>query len=503
MDPIIDIHLRPVLLLGSGVGKTFVPTTSRWCKPSFTLLSMSLSSHVSLALPSEHVPPPPTLVKDDSTARDAVRQRLAPKSRLSRVFSLPRLRLQRTSSSTKSLTRDPRLSEPLAEAGTSIQEEPPAITTASTLESAPITLDDNSIKGKDDETKDRYEWAIVYENQRGATLFSIPYYSALSLLPTDPSAFTLPNASSRRSEQPPITLATYPLPDGNWRWVSRAWMIDMRSNSGIVQHDGFEYNWVFRRHNWRAQVGFLSAGGWVRRRRWVRLMMRPAKNKTHIETQGTASSSSTSSRNNLLRHSMTSSNLTGLSEFPHTLVESVWFGNDNDWKRCRSLMLRYAQDGRKLDLWRTWLGYYHPAYRDQFTDLVNVGKGKGKQKQWTEDDGPLPSQLLEPDAASYRSMTPPPREYIAPVLHRHGRDLLQIFVYPDSRVQFLRLLGKAGLLPDLRINIGSDFNTSEVEFWSYTSDLEEPKHLDIRDTSPTPNTSTSLLLASHQLSDGE
>jgi hypothetical protein len=34
-----------------------------------------------------------------------------------------------------------------------------------------------------DETKDIYCWAIIYENQRGLTLFSTPYYSRLGLLP--------------------------------------------------------------------------------------------------------------------------------------------------------------------------------------------------------------------------------------------------------------------------------------------------------------------------------
>jgi hypothetical protein len=394
---------------------------------------------------------------------------------------------------------------------------------------APIVLNDVAIQREHGDAVDKYEWAIVYENQRGQvsssladpftakipdfsmTLFSIPYYSALSLLPTDPYAFTLPNASHKRSEQPPITLATYPLPDGNWRWVSRAWMIDMRSESGIIQHDGFEYNWVFRRHNWRAEVGFLSAGGWVRRRRWVRLMMRPAKNKLHADLEDSTSSGSVSSRINLLRHSMTSSSLTSLSDFQRATAETVWHGNEDDWWRCRSLMLHYARDGRKLDLWRIWLGYHHPAYQDLFRDPFDSGKGKRRQKQWTEDEGPLPSQLLEPDAASHRSMTPPPREYIIPVLHKHasieshlvifhtheliqGRDLLQIFVYPESRVQFIKLLGKADLLSDLGVSIGPNFTASEVDFWSYTSGLsEELKRLDIKDAAPTPATSSSLL----------
>lgn len=447
---------------------------------------MSSTSQESLPFPSDYIPPPPSLAQDDSVA-DAIHQRLTPKSRLLRVLSFQKLRLRTSSSSKKSLRNDSNPSETPVEAN-SVQEFSATIST-STPNDIPITLNGGP-KGEEDENTDRYEWAVVYENQRGMTLFSIPYYSALSLLPSDPSAFTLPNASHKRSEQPPITLTTYPLPDGSWRWVSRAWMIDMRnSDSGVVQHDGFEYNWVFRRHNWRAQVGFLSAGGWVRRRRWVRLMMRPAKNKPHADFEGSASSSSASSRTNLLRHSTTPSNLSSLSELHNVTVETVWYGNEDDWRRCRSLMIRYARDGRKLDLWRIWLGYYHPSYQNHFVDTSDADKGKRRHKQWTEDDGPLPSQHLEVDAASHQSMTPPPREYFIPILHKHGRDLLHLFIYPDSRVQFVKLLGKVGLLADLGVSIGSDFSTSELEFWSYTSGLdEELKHLQsAKASTPTPS----------------
>jgi hypothetical protein len=147
------------------------------------------------------------------------------------------------------------------------------------------------------EDKDVYRWAIIYENQRGyafhicpcnfaehliqflfsITIFSTAYYSGLSLLPSDPLPFTIPCSSAKRSKQPKVSLTEYPLPDGTWRWVSKTWMIDMRSDSGEVQHDGFEYNWRFRQNNWNSEVGTLSIGGWVRRRRWVRLMMRPAQ----------------------------------------------------------------------------------------------------------------------------------------------------------------------------------------------------------------------------------
>jgi hypothetical protein len=252
------------------------------------------------------------------------------------------------------------------------------------------------------------------DNISSMTLFSIPYYSALSLLPMDPLAFTLPNAPGKRSEQPEITLSTYPLPDGDWRWVSRAWMIDMRSDTGIVQHDGFEYNWTFRRHKWRPEVGFLSAGGWVRRRRWIRLMMRPRKARLHSDPEGLTSSTSE-------RCSMTSPNPIDLPDLPHAhvITESVWRGDESDWSRCRLLMLRYGQDGRKIDLWKIWLGFCRSADQDQFCCSGELGKGRGKQRRWTEGDWSFTSEFSEPDIASHPTTTPPLREYLIPVLRQY------------------------------------------------------------------------------------
>ncbi|KIK93743.1 hypothetical protein PAXRUDRAFT_144397, partial [Paxillus rubicundulus Ve08.2h10] len=116
------------------------------------------------------------------------------------------------------------------------------------------------------------------------TIFSTPFYSRLSLLPTDPQPFTIPSSNNNRARQPNVSLTNYPLPDGTWRWVSKAWMIDMRTDLGGVQHDGFEYNWLFCKKHWHADSGKFGAGAWVRRRRWVRLMMRPAKRKFDSES---------------------------------------------------------------------------------------------------------------------------------------------------------------------------------------------------------------------------
>jgi hypothetical protein len=44
-------------------------------------------------------------------------------------------------------------------------------------------------------------------------------------------------------------------------------------------------------------------------------------------------------------------------------------------------------------------------------------------------------------------------------------------VFPESRVQFLKLLGQAGLLPELNFGLGIGFGSTEIDFWSYASGL--------------------------------
>jgi len=85
-------------------------------------------------------PPPPSLAQD-SFVIDAIHKRLSSKSRF-----FPKLRLR-----------------------TNKKESPlqlPNIN-VSVPDCASIKLDNLAIEEQHDETKDRYEWAIVYENQRG------------------------------------------------------------------------------------------------------------------------------------------------------------------------------------------------------------------------------------------------------------------------------------------------------------------------------------------------
>ncbi|KAJ3512431.1 hypothetical protein NLJ89_g3519 [Agrocybe chaxingu] len=422
-------------------------------------------------------PPPPPLLQHDPEGLFLARQKLLPKSRLARLFSKTNLR----SSSSPDLARHKATSSRRSSiANAQLQEEidPLSVDT----NDIQIKLDSSALGGEDDVYTDRYEWAVVYENQRGATVFSIPYYSSLSLLPSDPSPFTLPNASLKRSKQPPISLENYPLPDGNWRWVSRCWMIDMRSDSGEVQHDGFEYNWMFRQHNWRAQVGSFNAGGWVRRRRWIRLMVRPAKphkeDSDGFETPSTTSFKASEPKRH--RHSMASSfppsigmgatNVT--DQLAQLDPDNVWLGDDveADWQRCRAIMKRIGRDGRKLDLWRLWLGFYHPEHKDKF---VGDESTRRREKQWTEDEEPLPSEVVASDILSREAVAIAPKHRITAVLREHGQQILHLFVFPDSRAQLLKLLGQVGLLPEVNTGLGIGFGSTEVEFWSYASGLGE------------------------------
>lgn len=163
---------------------------------------------------------------------------------------------------------------------------------------------------------------VMYENQRGMSLFGKKWYSANSLLPSDPTAYTLPtelpgvttiaaserNRRSRaarlrghtrgrsastsalpdsqdtssssadtKTSQPKAfkrktidtgyDLKTYQTPSPEWIWLT-PWMVNMRLDA---DEQGFRYNLWFHRRGWRSHAGRLNWWGWVRRREWMRL----------------------------------------------------------------------------------------------------------------------------------------------------------------------------------------------------------------------------------------
>lgn len=330
----------------------------------------------------------------------------------------------------------------------------------------------------DDESRDIYEWAILYENQRGITVFSIPYYSKLSLLPTDPPPYTVPNeptghgrgnTSQRQTLRAPAALADYQLPDPTWRWVSKFWMVDMRGD-GEVQQDGYEYNWCFRSQGWRSSIGSFNAGGWVRRRRWVRLMMRPATTGP-LPASSASDSTSTSPLPSLITQTLSSATTDSSVKTDHEGTH-IWRGDDEDWVRVRDALREFRSDGRRLEAWERWLGLEERALLAHAAGRLGIGMGNGAKMRM--DDWDL-RHALDPASPVSKDTTPgtaltrapaPSKEIMLPVLRENFRRILGAFVFPDSRAQFVELVRLAGYdensIPDL-----SKFD-SRSDFWSLT-----------------------------------
>lgn len=192
-------------------------------------------------------------------------------------------------------------------------------------------------------------------------------------------------------------------------------MVDMRTDSAEVQHDGFEYNWMFKKHNWSPRVGPWNAHGWVRRRRWIRLMVRPAKQKKKVDYDGfnTPDSAAWTRPQSFAPSSVLTSGTDLTDHWLQVEPANVWLGDpEGDWQRCLSVMKLFGRDGRKLELWNLWLGYYDP---DQFPPGATA---KGKQPEG-EIENSLPSAVFPADILSRDSVPIAAREHVIAVLRHH------------------------------------------------------------------------------------
>jgi hypothetical protein len=146
----------------------------------------------------------------------------------------------------------------------------------------------------------------------------------------------------------------------------------------------------------------------------------------------------------------------------------VWRGDLDDWKRCQHLMARLNRDGTKLELWKEWLG---------------VSPRTRQRSVWTEDGYLTPTEDLGGgpiaraaalEGAQRESLVTAVREHVRPV-SIHGfhnadgsqvEDLVQQFIYPESRVELFEILLAGG------VTVGRDgqspFEDFGVQFWSYT-----------------------------------
>ncbi|KAI0778194.1 hypothetical protein BD413DRAFT_684120 [Trametes elegans] len=430
-------------------------------------------------LPSVQPPPPETVQKDDYAAAAQARERFSKHGLFSSV-SLPSLRKRKSRAHRRDGSPTPSAIAEI-ERSASVSDIPDL-----------VHISDASRLGAEldeDYDKDVYRWAVLYENQRGAMVFSTPYYSALTLLPLDPPPFTIPTAAgSPRRNQPTVSLEDYPLPDGSWKWVSRAWMIDMRGD-GQVQYDGFEYSRSFRSRKWGPDPGVMSYRGLVRRRRWIRLMMRPAQVR-HDGTESVFSAHGALSVLPEFAHdeegaTRPPSVLLTLSDEDEDAV-GVWKGDEDDWDRCHAALRRLGRDGRKLELWASWLGLPEGESLTRApsrSPSISVPPARGEPENRAEGDGQSTSSgqteagRLTADVGV--SVSKASKTYIAPVVRAHGADILGMFVYPESRAKFLEYLRRVGLLPELQAGLGAPESVRALDFWSYTQDLE---------ASPSPST---------------
>jgi hypothetical protein len=165
-----------------------------------------------------------------------------------------------------------------------------------------------------------------------------------------------------------------------------------------VPLSSFEYNWCFRRHGWGAQVGWLGAGGYVRRRRWMRLMMRPSYARLQAEV----------ALEDSRREDVATS-----SEQDQTEDTLVWKGDEGDWNRVRRSLKNLTRDGPRLDIWEDWLSdlisermYTPPHCKDSSQD---------------RSAGSTPNAHPEAIAnCNSRSQEHPRREWILSVLREHA-----------------------------------------------------------------------------------
>ncbi|PKX92011.1 uncharacterized protein P174DRAFT_444023 [Aspergillus novofumigatus IBT 16806] len=120
------------------------------------------------------------------------------------------------------------------------------------------------------------ELDILYENQRGWFFFGIPLYSHSSLLNFDPGPWV-----THDFRESPVNITNAQVPDPSWEWAWPSWYVDM---SGDVDDQGWQYSFSFSSTAWHGTHPWFHS--FVRRRRWVRLRVKRAVDKTHRGRSG-------------------------------------------------------------------------------------------------------------------------------------------------------------------------------------------------------------------------
>jgi len=153
-------------------------------------------------------------------------------------------------------------------------------------------------------------------------------------------------------------------------------------------------------------------------------------------------------------------------------LKHIWRGDDRDWARCHGALRSLGRDGRKLELWEHWID-------------PNVIPAARRQVMWTGEpsrflNGNDVAQVYEliADAPFEVDITRAPVEFLRLVLEAHvssslricdpsndtrvfqAKDILSLFMFPDSRARFMDMLMDAGLLDCMPASASSG------DFWS-------------------------------------
>ena len=82
------------------------------------------------------------------------------------------------------------------------------------------------------------EYDVLYQNQRGAFVLGVPFFSSKALSGFEPSAWTDGDFVKSR-----VGVAEAQLPDPSWEWAWRSWYVDM---GGDVDEEGWGVQFLVR-----------------------------------------------------------------------------------------------------------------------------------------------------------------------------------------------------------------------------------------------------------------
>ena len=89
----------------------------------------------------------------------------------------------------------------------------------------------------------------------------------------------------------------------------------------------------------------------------------------------------------------------------------------DDWERCHDYLRSLTGDGRKLEVWKFWLGLSGVVESEDAKE--NVHGANINKKQWSEDEGLLPSQTIAKAPKVVDVSAIPPREWIVVAIREH------------------------------------------------------------------------------------